>query len=137
MRPVDPNKTEGMTPDKVIIPDEYPVQVQGIPLADVLKELKRVELVVGDEQYFTFGQLAVIFKVPIWYFRDQVRKGKGLHARKVGKAYICSAREFYNFIITGKLDYKERPSRKGKNTSTHAEMAKRAAKGLMGDSDDK
>ena len=42
MRPVDPNKTKGMTPDKVIIPDEYPVQVQGIPLADVLKELNRV-----------------------------------------------------------------------------------------------
>lgn len=125
INPVNPKDTKKLTP---ITPGSM---IQGIAIEDVMSKLKECELDVGGEKYFTFSQLAIVFKVPIWYFVNAVREDRGLNARKIGKQYIVSARQFYEWIIAGKCEYKPRLGRKDRKPERYSDQAKCSSKGLI------
>ena len=67
--------------------------------------------VVGHTEYLTIHQISAALGIPPRYLMDRVRDGE-FGAQKVSKVYMVSSSEFHDWVRSGRLNYKARPSRR-------------------------
>jgi hypothetical protein len=86
--------------DKNYMPDER----------TALMRLKDIEIRVGKNVYYTLHELAILFRVPAYYWRREIRNpNSNLFGQEVAKQEIIDGESFHKYILAGKLNnYKPR-----------------------------